>query len=132
MKNARQELVEYFLRRTDETLVDAKSLAQSGSWHSCLNRLYYACFYAVQAALNQKLLIETKTHAGIKTLFNLHFVKEGLVSKELSTFYATLLQRRGTSDYDAFEEVNAEDILPLLDKAGIFITTIKRLVHSNS
>lgn len=125
MNDPKQELVAYFLRRSEETLTDAKNLAGTNGWHSCLNRLYYACFYAVQAALNQKLTMEAKAHAGIKALFHLHFVKEGLLGKDLSTFYARLMQRREEGDYGVFENVEEDEVMLLLVRAEEFITTIK-------
>ena len=105
MKTNRQDLVKYYLERAAETLEDAKKLASLQSCNSSVNRLYYACFYAVQAALNAKIDLEAKTHSGIKSLFNLHYVKEGLITIDQSSFYSVLMQRRGESDYTAFEKV---------------------------
>ena len=43
------ETIQYRLVRAEEAYHDAQILAQSGSWNSCVNRLYYSCFYAVSA-----------------------------------------------------------------------------------
>lgn len=46
-----------------------------------INRLYYACFYAVIALLI-KNNISTQTHDGARTQFGLIFVKTGIIDKE--------------------------------------------------
>jgi len=77
MNEDKQALIQYYLERADETLLDAKSLIAVQAWNSAMNRLYYACFYAVEGVLTQKISLNVKTHAGIRTLFNLHLVKRG-------------------------------------------------------
>lgn len=129
MSQQRTALITYYLERADETLSDAKNLALLKSWNSAMNRLYYACFYAVQAALHKKIDLEIHTHSGIKTLFNLHFVKEGLIGTERSSFYSMLMQRRGESDYDAFEKLQSEDVLPFIPQAEEFISEIKKIIQ---
>ena len=46
-----KDLVLYRMARAQETLEDARILANAGRWNACVNRLYYACFYAVSALL---------------------------------------------------------------------------------
>ena len=45
---ARDDVVRYRLRRAREALEDARVLANASRWSACVNRLYYACFYADQ------------------------------------------------------------------------------------
>lgn len=47
MKDSSDDVVHYRLQRARETLEDARILARAGRWNPCVNRLYYACFYAV-------------------------------------------------------------------------------------
>lgn len=44
-------LVLYRMSRANEALEDARILAREERWNACVNRLYYACFYAVSALL---------------------------------------------------------------------------------
>jgi uncharacterized protein (UPF0332 family) len=46
-----EDLSRYRLDRAFETFDDAKLLAGSQRWKSCVNRLYYTCFYAASALL---------------------------------------------------------------------------------
>lgn len=57
---ARDDVVRYRLQRAREALEDARVLANAGRWSACVNRLYYACFYAVSALLFQDGLSSTK------------------------------------------------------------------------
>ena len=49
MSEERDTLIRYRMERARETLTEADLMAQSGHWNACVNRLYYACFYAVTA-----------------------------------------------------------------------------------
>jgi len=129
MNDGRQHLVDFYLQRAEETLEDARSLAQNERWYSAMNRLYYACFYAVQAALHLKINLRVKTHSGIKTLFNLHIVKEGLVDERLSSFYSLLMQRRGESDYGDLEKPTDSEVKHFMSRAEEFIGTIKKIIR---
>jgi uncharacterized protein (UPF0332 family) len=44
-------VVGHRLERARETLEDARILAAENRWNSCVNRLYYTCFYAASALL---------------------------------------------------------------------------------
>lgn len=58
--------------------------------------------------------IETKTHAGIKTQFLLHYIKTGKVEMQLGKLYADLFDWRQRGDYGDFFDFKEEDILPLM------------------
>ena len=44
-------LVRYRLERAREAIDEARLLFETGHLHTYVNRLYYACFYAVSALL---------------------------------------------------------------------------------
>ena len=60
--------IEYRLSRAEETFLAAQNLAKGKFWNSCVNRLYYACFYAANALLYADGII-TKSHAEVKSQF---------------------------------------------------------------
>ncbi len=60
-----EALVKYRLQRARETLPEARTLVESGYYNAAVNRLYYACYYAVIALL-AKHQISVQTHAGVK------------------------------------------------------------------
>ena len=68
MTERNKDVVSYRMTRAEETLEDARILARAERWNACVNRLYYACFYAVSALLVRDGLSSSK-HAGIRGLF---------------------------------------------------------------
>ncbi len=47
----RQELIHYRIRRAFQTLEEIDILVKNQLWATAINRLYYACYYAVTALL---------------------------------------------------------------------------------
>jgi uncharacterized protein (UPF0332 family) len=125
-----QELIAYRLTRADETLEEARLMAASGHWHGCVNRLYYACFYAINALLLHNGLSSPK-HSGARALFNKHFVAPGLVPKELATLYNTLFDSRHEADYEDLFAVDPHEAGSWLGQADQFIRHISTLINSS-
>ena len=98
-----KDLVKYRVSRAEESLEEAKMLAGANHWNTCVNRLYYTCFYAVSALLIKHGFASTK-HSGIRSLFNQNFVKTGIISKDLAKNYNFLFERRQEGDYEDFFE----------------------------
>lgn len=95
------DLVAYRLQRARESLEDARILADAGRWNPCVNRLYYACFYAVSALLTQEGLSSSR-HTGVRSLFNQHFVSTGKIGREVARIFNDLFERRQEGDYVDF------------------------------
>lgn len=112
-----KDLIQYRLERAYETFEDAKILHKSKRWKACVNRLYYACFYAVSGLLLQKGLFSSK-HTGIRSLFNLHFVKSGNVPKDYAKTFNDLFERRQESDYVDFVQFTDECVRLSIQKRG--------------
>ena len=74
-----EDLIAYRLMRAHETLEDACILANEERWNACVNRLYYACFYAVSALLLTDGLSSSK-HTGVRSLFNRYYVNSTLAN----------------------------------------------------
>lgn len=91
--NERRVYVKYRMESAFTTLDAARVLAKNGFWNSCVNRLYYSVFYAVNALLvSQK--IQTKSHTSTKSQFSLHFVKTGKFDKRFGRLLAELYDWR--------------------------------------
>jgi uncharacterized protein (UPF0332 family) len=101
MKEKPGDLVQHLLSRSHEAIKEAKILADAGHWNTTVSRLYYSCFYAASAILQKKGLASSK-HSGIRSLFNNHFTRTGIISKEISAIYNDLFDRRQESDYGPF------------------------------
>ncbi|MEA2008181.1 MAG: HEPN domain-containing protein [Chloroflexota bacterium] len=122
-----EDLIEYRLERARETIEDAKLLASVGHWNPCVNRLYYACFYAVTALLVQHGLSSSK-HTGIRSLFNREFIKTGKIPKKMAILYNDLFEKRQEGDYVDFVYFSESEVIPLIRGTEDFVEYIENAV----
>jgi uncharacterized protein (UPF0332 family) len=61
MTQPKDELIKYRLQRAESALEEAGVMADMQHWETCINRLYYACFYAVNALLLNLILFRRNT-----------------------------------------------------------------------
>ena len=127
MSYQKEDLIKYRLEKSNITFNEAKSLAESGFWGGCANRLYYSCFYCVIALL-AKDDINASTHNGVRTEFFKLYIKTGILDRKYSSIYTDLMSKRQESDYDDFLEFSQEDILPLIGDVANFLQTIRQLI----
>ncbi len=127
MSSGKEDLIRYRMDRARESLKEAEIMANTGHWNTCVNRLYYACFYAVTALLARHNLSSSK-HSGVRGLFNRHFVKTGMISKDLATLYNDLFETRQESDYEDFVRIEESTVLPWIPKAKMFVDKIQELL----
>ena len=118
------ELVKYRLKRARETYGEVEILISNELWNTAVNRLYYACFYAVSALLVAND-IEVQSHSGARQMFGLHFIKTGKIDPELGRFLARLFDLRQTGDYDDFVDFDRERVMELLTPANELISAIE-------
>lgn len=121
------ELIAYRMQRSHETLQEARMMVDSGFWIGAVNRIYYACYYAISALL-LKNDICVQTHKGVRQKFGHCFVVTGLVSKEMGRYFSDLFDRRHAGDYDDFVTYDKEICEILLAKAVEFIDVIEKLI----
>lgn len=88
----------YRIARARETLDAVSVLLTTNHLHAAVNRLYYACFYAVSALLLTDDLRSSR-HSGVRSIFTQRYVKTGVVSVEQGHFYQVLFERRQEGDY---------------------------------
>lgn len=126
----RTELVKYRISKAKKTLKEIDVLVANELWNTAINRLYYACYYAVSGIL-LKNGIKVQTHAGVRQMFGLHFIKTGLIERELGKYYSDIFDKRQTGDYDDFVEYTKEDVVDLIPQAKTLIEKINALIKSN-
>lgn len=116
------------IERARETLKEARVLAENGCWMGCLNRTYYASFYAVNALLLTHDLSSAK-HTGVRSLFNANFVQPGLVSKESGQLFNALFSSRMEIDYDDLITIDETEVRIYLESAHRFLDEIENLTR---
>jgi len=123
----RQELVKYRITKARETFNEVGLHVENKLWNTAVNRLYYACYYAVIALLIDKD-INAQTHSGVRQMFGLHFIKSGLIDKDSGKFYTDIFDMRQTGDYDDYIDFRKEDVLDLIEPANELISKIEMLL----
>lgn len=121
------ELVKYRLERADEAFEEAELLAEKSKWNTCVNRLYYCCFYAVTALLAKDGMSSGK-HTGVRSLFNLHYVKTGKVPKNIAQIYNDLFEKRQEGDYIDFVRFEEDQVKPLIPDTEKLLNHIKSII----
>jgi len=120
----RKALTVYRIQRAKETLSEADNLIVAGFFNAAINRLYYACYYAVTALLI-KNNITAHTHQGVKQMFSLHFIANNKIDKRYSAFYGRLFNDRMSGDYDDFVHYDSEMITALRPQTEELISVIE-------
>ena len=116
-------LAGYRLQRAEEALKEAELLFGGGHVNTFVNRLYYACFYAVSALL----LLEAKSsskHSGVRALFHQRFVRTGVFSKDMGQLYDRLFDNRQKADYADLVAFEKSDVEPWLSQAQEFVEIV--------
>jgi len=122
-----EAVIRYRLDRARETLEEARLMASCEHWNTCVNRLYYACFYAVTALLLHSGFASAK-HSGVRALLNQHFVKPGTLDQRLGALYNELFDSRNEGDYRDLVRLDAERVRPLIPQVEEFIEAVEGLV----
>ena len=78
-----EDYAKYRIEKAQSTIKEVEVLIENKFWNSAINRMYYACFYAVTALLI-KHEIHTSSHSGVRQKFGLHFVQTGKIEKNLA------------------------------------------------
>lgn len=127
MTKEEKALIAYRMERAHEAIAEAEMLFNSGHINLYVNRLYYACFYAISALLLTKDL-STSKHGYLRSLMHREFVKTGLIPKELGGHFDMLFDSRMKGDYTDFVVFQADDVSGWMERTRDFIKHIEGLI----
>jgi len=108
-------LISYRMDCANETLQEARLLFEAGHLRAYVNRLYYACFYAVSALL-LTINESTSKHSHLRSLLHREFVKTGSIPIELGKHFDLLFDSRQEGDYSDFITFKVEEIKPWYER----------------
>jgi uncharacterized protein len=103
-------------------------LLDSGHANTGVNRLYYACFYAVSALLLTKGLTATR-HSGLRTLFHQHVVPAGLLPLVEGQLDDCLCDQRQQSDYADLVHFDVHEDRSWCGEAQAFVDAVAVLIQ---
>ena len=119
-------LVEYRLSRAREAVDEATVLFEAGHVHAYVNRLYYACFYAMSGLLLARGLSASK-HSRLRGLLHKEFVRTGLIPVECGQLFDLLYNNRQKGDYADLVVFDAEQVRGWLPQAREFVEFVSNL-----
>lgn len=92
------DLARYRIEKAKTILSEAKIMLEQEHLDASIGRSYYAIFTAARAALALKGL-DSKKHSGVIHLFNLHYIKDGILPAEMYTVISGAKALRESADY---------------------------------
>lgn len=124
------DLAAYRTRRAKNTVREALDMLEKDHYNAAINRLYYACHYAVSALLITKD-VYPQTHSGTKQMFGLHFIMTDELPETYNITYNELFDKRHSGDYDDFLFFDRKTVERLVPEAEDFIQAIEQLINKH-
>jgi uncharacterized protein (UPF0332 family) len=125
----RAEVVRYWWSKAEDSLASARRELEAQAYNFAVNRLYYAAFYAVSAALLERRLSFRK-HTGVRATFHREFIRTGLLDVEWGKLYDQLFEDRQEGDYVALIEFDREYVEAQLTRCTQFLDKLRPLISS--
>lgn len=123
-----KEAVSYWIGKGMDSLDAAEDEFRADRLSFSVNRIYYACFYAVSAVLLQERFKFIK-HSGVRAAFHKHLVRPGLVSRKNGQFYDELFEARQRGDYIELVYFQKEQVEKWLQHAKEFVGEVILLIR---
>jgi uncharacterized protein (UPF0332 family) len=127
----RVTVVRYWWSKAEESLASAQRELEAGALTFSANRLYYAVFYGVSAALLERQL-HFRKHSGVRAAFHREFIKTGLLDVKWGKLYDQLFEDRQEGDYLALVSFDPEYVESQLTLCTQFLEELRALLLSLS
>ena len=131
MKADTLTIVQYRLTRAKETLEEGHVMLTTGHIHACVNRAYYAAFYAVSALLMSED-VELSKHSAVRSTFDRDWVNRGRIEVRLGKIYRKLFDKRQQADYDDLVALDPIQVGTWLQEAGEIVTAVCQILETNT
>lgn len=102
-------LARHYISKARDRYDDGLVLKNIDRYESAANRLYYALFHATNAVLSLKGAASNR-HKVVKTLFDMHYIKPGIMDRKYSKLYNAVLEVREDSDYEDFYIIDKAEV----------------------
>ena len=122
--------IESLVARARKYLRSAELLLNDGDYESSVSRSYYAMFFCVQALLLTKGS-SVSSHKGLNSLFSEHFVKTGLLPKDMSRELNRAFEKRQLGDYEFVFVLSEDEASETLENARKFAESCVDYLKSN-
>ncbi len=103
-----KEEIKKHIELAKKRIHSAEILRNEKEYRDAVSRAYYAFFDAASALLLTEGLV-AKTHAGLITLFSLHFIKKGRIKSKFATFFKRAKEAREEADYEIYKNFTRKE-----------------------
>jgi len=130
MDEQKINLAKYRLEKAGEELESARLSFNNNLPRASLSNSYYSVFHSMRILFALEG-IDSKTHKGAAHLFNLHFVKTGLLSEKMNDILSGAFEMRLDSDYEDFYVASKEEAKEQIDNAEFFLNEVLRFIKQH-
>jgi len=124
MNDEKKLFVKNYLRKAEETPIDAQINIDNNRFNAAQNRIYYAIFYSV-VSLGYCYGFITSKHKQLLGWFNKSFIHEKKIfSSELFLIYDKAFTDRQETDYEIHPPKSKTELLESLTEAKHFVQEI--------
>lgn len=124
----RFDIVFYRMTSAKRLLKKIEDHIRQGYYNTAVNRMYYACFYAVSALLLQNGIEGVKSHEGVRQMFGKHFIQTGVFPKDWGRFYTIIFASRSDADYEDFVDYDQKTTEGMFPQVKTFIELIDKQI----
>jgi uncharacterized protein (UPF0332 family) len=122
--------IAFLIQRGNDSLKSAEALVELDLILDGLSRAYYAALHHARALL-LSIDINPKSHKGALTLFSLHFIKTGIIPKEIGVIFSILQKIREDSDYEIGTFYERDEAERLLEDTRLFCRTVMDVLKAS-
>ena len=120
--------VRTLFEKSEQRLLAAKKLLDSGFYEDAVGRAYYSMFFAVKALLLRKDIV-VKTHRGLISAFGSEYVQKGLVDIKYGKMLSIAEELREEVDYSVSRTVDREEAAKTIEAAEQFFREMKKIAR---
>ena len=127
---ARKTLIALWLEKAEEALASAELELNAGHANFAVNRLYYACFYAITALLVRGGK-QFARHSAVISEFGRVYAKPGKIDLKWHKFCQKLFDDRQEGDYIPTTTFEIPDVAGRIQQGREFIDLIRALIANS-
>jgi uncharacterized protein (UPF0332 family) len=124
----KEVLVRYWLEKAHESLESARREYEEGRLSFAMNRIYYACFYALTAIFRDKDKM-FKKHKGLRSDLHRDLIRNGIVEDRWGKFFDDVFEARQRGDYMPMVTFEPDQLADFLQQAEHFLKVMEKLIN---
>ncbi len=129
MSNEEKIFIQNYLKKAEDTLIDAKISIEHNRLNNAQNRIYYSIFYSVVALGYTYDFISSK-HKQLMGWFNKEFIyKNKTFAPSLFEIYKVAYNNRMQADYTVLSSATKTEIIESLEDAKKFVKEISEHIN---